>query len=260
MISHKRKHDRLDGEQAYQNFKKQKDSSGEDSPAPIATTTAAANTVAVANVSTLTTTPLSSLNADRFLARKRGRPPKKIVSEANSVPIEDFCSFIFRNLQELPVKTESTKRIKLEGTTDQLAATAVTATAQLASNNVSNNAQMPGAVAGLFPPAFLPNFNAATAAAAAAAAAQSMQIQDPNTSNMQLTHLMALFQLQNPLFYQNLYPGGMPANIANMLGAAAVAGVMPPATGLYGNMPVFGGPAAATIKSEYGEKQQQYKE
>ncbi|XP_054081165.1 transcription factor castor isoform X2 [Zeugodacus cucurbitae] len=238
MISHKRKHDRLDGEQAYQNFKKQKDSSGEDSPAPIATTIATSNTIAVANVTTHTTTPLSSLSADRFLARKRGRPPKKI---------------------ELPVKTESTKRIKLEHTTEQLAATAA-ATAQLASSNVANNPQMPGVAAGLFPPTFLPNFNAATAAAAAAAAAQSMQMQDPNTPNMQLTHLMALFQLQNPLFYQNLYPGGMPANMANMLGAAAVAGVMPPASGLYGNMPAFSGPAGTTIKSEYGEKQQQYKE
>ncbi|XP_050340915.1 transcription factor castor [Bactrocera neohumeralis] len=233
MISHKRKHERLDGEQAYQNFKKQKDSSGEDSPASIATTTAAASTVVATNVTTHTTTPLSSLSADRFLARKRGRPPKKI---------------------ELPAKTESAKRIKLEPTTDQVAGTA-DATAQLA-----NSAQMPSAAASLFPPPFLPNFNAATAAAAAAAAAQSMQMQDPNTPNMQLTHLMALFQLQNPLFYQNLYPGGMPANMASMLGAAAVAGVMPPATGLYGNMSTFGGSAGATIKSEYGEKQQQYKE
>ena len=30
-----------------------------------------------------------------------------------------------------------------------------------------------------------------------------------STPNFQLTHLMAMFQLQNPLFYQNLYPEGL---------------------------------------------------
>ncbi|XP_053969575.1 transcription factor castor [Anastrepha ludens] len=229
MISHKRKHDRLDGEQAYQNFKKQKDSSGEDSPAPIATRTAAPS-----NMATHTTTPLSSLSADRFLARKRGRPPKKI---------------------ELPVKTEPTKRIKLESNSDQLAAAA--ACAQLATNNGANNSVLSGSIGALFPTPYLSNYNAATAAAAAAAAAQSMQMQDSNTPNMQLTHLMALFQLQNPLFYQNLYPGGMPANMANMLGAAALAGALPSASGTYGNMSAFGGATGATIKSEFGDKQQQ---
>ena len=66
---------------------------------------------------------------------------------------------------------------------------------------------------------------------------------DPNAPNLQLTHLMALFQLQNPLFYQNLYPGGMTAaNMANILGAAAV------------NTTNLGQLSNPNIKSEFNDK------
>lgn len=81
LVSHKRKHDRQASEKAYQNFKNsQKDSSEDDSP----TTTQPA----------IASTPLSSLPLDssnlQFLCRKRGRPPKKIVSTIKV--------FLFKNL------------------------------------------------------------------------------------------------------------------------------------------------------------------
>lgn len=77
MISHKRKHDRAEGEQNYQQFKSQRDSSEEESPSN-AVIVPATKTPSVS--STNASTPLSSLSAEHFLARKRGRPPKKIVS------------------------------------------------------------------------------------------------------------------------------------------------------------------------------------
>lgn len=76
---------------------------------------------------------------------------------------------------------------------------------------------------GAFFPGLLPNFPSTAAAAVAAAAAT-----DATTPNFQMTHLMALFQLQNPLFYQNLYPGvpqhpSVLGNLAAFSAAAAAA-------------------------------------
>lgn len=89
----------------------------------------------------------------------------------------------------------------------------------------------------------MPNFTAAAAAAAAADAATA--------PNFQLTHLMALFQLQNPLFYQNLYPG---AAAANML-------AVPQNASMFGNLAAFSAAAAAAAagvqqqpKSEFSIK------
>lgn len=76
MISHKRKHDRQDGEQAYQQFK----SKQEDTDDTISLDATPLPTSAANSNSSNSTTPLSSLSAEHFLARKRGRPPKKIVS------------------------------------------------------------------------------------------------------------------------------------------------------------------------------------
>lgn len=75
MISHKRKHDRAEGEQSGQQLKR--DSSEEESPKPVAKVQTKPET---RGSSSSTSTPLSSLSAEHFLARKRGRPPKKIVS------------------------------------------------------------------------------------------------------------------------------------------------------------------------------------
>lgn len=62
---------------------------------------------------------------------------------------------------------------------------------------------------------------------------------DPTaTSNLQLTHLMALFQLQNPLFYQNLYPGvtqqnpSVLGNLAALSAASAAAAAAAAANGV----------------------------
>lgn len=83
MISHKRKHDRQDGEQTYQQLKNKQDDTLEDvsllEVTPI-TASGNVNQPVYANSNSSTSTPLSSLSADHFLARKRGRPPKKIVS------------------------------------------------------------------------------------------------------------------------------------------------------------------------------------
>lgn len=85
MISHKRKHDRQDGEQAYQQFKTRQQDTEESSldatpqqQQPI--TVKGAAPAQIGNSGTNTSTPLSSLSAEHFLSRKRGRPPKKIVS------------------------------------------------------------------------------------------------------------------------------------------------------------------------------------
>lgn len=95
----------------------------------------------------------------------------------------------------MPAETQDSKRMKLES-----------------SNEVSNTSTVQNN------PANLPMINPFMASNAAGS-------MDPNAPNLQLTHLMALFQLQNPLFYQNLYPGGMAAaNMVNILGDAAVNG------------------------------------
>ncbi|XP_037956490.1 transcription factor castor [Teleopsis dalmanni] len=207
IISHKRKHERLDGEQAYQNFKKNKDISEEEPAKPLLCT----------NVST----PLSSLSAEQFLARKRGRPPKKI-----QLPKTD---------------TKDVKRVKTES--DQ----------QIPDQPFSSSTLTNPLSANLFAP-FLPNFNPALAAAAA----QSLQSQDLSAPNFQLTHLMALFQLQNPLFYQNLYPAGMAAanlaNMASMLGANS--GILPQSASIFGNVNAFNASGVNGIKTELNDKQQ----
>lgn len=190
MISHKRKHDRQDGEQAYQQFKCKQDDQEEtnsldSTPQPVV------SQPSFANSSSSTSTPLSSLSAEHFLARKRGRPPKMIQLPANAQQSE-------------------AKRLKLEDTD-------------------SNPAQPPATANPLSTsliPSMLPNFGVAAAAAAAA---------DATAPNFQLTHLMALFQLQNPLFYQNLYPG---AAAANMM-------AVPQNASMFNNLAAFSAAAAA---------------
>ena len=80
MISHKRKHDRCELEPNLPQGKTQRDSSEEESPKPIVTRTSAKKLMLASASTSTTSTPLSSLTAEHFLARKRGRPPKKIVS------------------------------------------------------------------------------------------------------------------------------------------------------------------------------------
>ncbi|ALC45497.1 cas, partial [Drosophila busckii] len=170
MISHKRKHDRQDGEQAYQQFKCKQ----EDPEEATSLDSSPAAPVPAANLHTANSTPLSSLSAEHFLARKRGRPPKKI---------------------QLPADT---KRIKLEDNDSNSAAAPVAAPAAL-----------PGS-SNLFP----------------------NLIADATTPNFQLTHLMALFQLQNPLFYQNLYPGVATPQFSNLAAFSAAAAAAAAAAGM----------------------------
>ncbi|XP_073819432.1 castor zinc finger transcription factor [Musca autumnalis] len=216
MISHKRKHDRAEGEQNYQQFKTQRDSSEEESPSNTVATAATATTGSVKSLTSNTSTPLSSLSAEHFLARKRGRPPKKIQlpsesSEAKRIKLEAAAADSNSN-SSIPNTTSSTVNTSLPAPTNPLAAT------------------MP-----LMNP-FMANFNPAAVAGV-----------DPNAPNFQLTHLMALFQLQNPLFYQNLYPRGITAaNMANILGAANLpAGNTTPNT-----------TSATNVKQELNEKQE----
>ncbi|XP_017044319.1 transcription factor castor [Drosophila ficusphila] len=200
MISHKRKHDRQDGEQAYQQFKVKQDveessldatPSQQQQPTTV-THPPVGNSVCGSNSST----PLSSLSAEHFLARKRGRPPKKIQLPAD-------------------VQQPEYKRLKVEDDTSNPALLLPQSQSQ---TQLQSQLQSQPAIPvhpltnGLFP-GLLP---AAPAAGV-----------DPSAPNFQLTHLMALFQLQNPLFYQNLYPG-MPQNpsvLGNLaaLSAASVA-------------------------------------
>lgn len=107
-------------------------------------------------------------------------------------------------MQQLPAESSSDiKRIKLE-TSDE---------------NTSNQVTVPPCAMPTLA-SFMPNFNLPLPSTAT--------ISDTNQPNFQLTHLMALFQLQNPLFYQNLYPGGLNAvNMANLLGAAAATASVP---------------------------------
>ncbi|XP_061396975.1 transcription factor castor [Musca vetustissima] len=205
MISHKRKHDRAEGEQNYQQFKTQRDSSEEESPSNVAVTAATTkSTLSSSN----TSTPLSSLSAEHFLARKRGRPPKKI---------------------QLPSEVNEAKRVKLEASADSNSNSSIpNATPAATAANPLASTTMP-----LMNP-FMANFNPAAGV-------------DPNAPNFQLTHLMALFQLQNPLFYQNLYPHGLTAaNMANILGAAN----LPAANANINTTP------STQVKQEFNEKQE----
>lgn len=120
--------------------------------------------------------------------------------------------------QQLPAESEA-KRLKLEDAD---------------SNPMAPMMPQSNPLGGAFYPGLLPNFPSTAAAAAVAAAAAT----DATTPNFQMTHLMALFQLQNPLFYQNLYPG-VPQPHPSMLGnlaafsaaaAAAAAGMQQPKT------------------------------
>ncbi|XP_033162398.1 transcription factor castor isoform X2 [Drosophila mauritiana] len=198
MISHKRKHDRQDGEQAYQQFKIKQDVEESSLDAPqqqLQQPTSLSQSQGSSSVcgGSNTSTPLSSLSAEHFLARKRGRPPKKIQLPADAQQSE-------------------AKRPKVEDESSNPA-------------NLLPQSQPAAAVhpltSGLFP-GLLP-----------AAAAPGV---DPTAPNFQLTHLMALFQLQNPLFYQNLYPGmsqnpSMLGNLAALSAASAAAAAAAAANG-----------------------------
>lgn len=116
--------------------------------------------------------------------------------------------------QQLPTESEA-KRLKLE---------------YPESNPIPPQMTQSNPLGGAFFPGLLPNFPSTAAAAVAAAAAT-----DATTPNFQMTHLMALFQLQNPLFYQNLYPGvpQHPSVLGNLAAfsaaaAAAAAGMQQP--------------------------------
>lgn len=86
MISHKRKHDRQEGEPG---LKSQVDSNEEESsPKP------SVSVLSQVTASSSTSTPLSSLSAENFLARKRGRPPKKIVSNNKKLVFSKMCNFL----------------------------------------------------------------------------------------------------------------------------------------------------------------------
>lgn len=183
MISHKRKHDRTESEPTYQQFKSEKDAN-QETPQP--QVKRRIETRASSSSSSSTSTPLSSLSAEHFLARKRGRPPKKIVRFCIEGNENEFILKLVLAFQQLPAETPDTKRLKLESNSEV---------------GVSSATNNPVALSMLNP------FLASNAA------------MDANAPNLQLTHLMALFQLQNPLFYQNLYPGGVTAaNMANLLG------------------------------------------
>ncbi|XP_026839960.1 transcription factor castor isoform X2 [Drosophila persimilis] len=202
MISHKRKHDRQDGEQAYQQFKSKQEveeSSLESAPQPTASAT---QPPISASSSSNTSTPLSSLSAEHFLARKRGRPPKKIQLPADAQQPE---------AKRLKVEDDSSNQTMLQTLQQSIP--------QSSLNPLAN---------GLFP-GLLPNFNVGATAAAATGA-------DAMAPNFQLTHLMALFQLQNPLLYQNLYPAlpqntSMLGNLAAFSAASAAAAAAAAASG-----------------------------
>ncbi|XP_043655240.1 transcription factor castor isoform X2 [Drosophila teissieri] len=199
MISHKRKHDRQDGEQAYQQFKIKQDveeSSLDATPQQQQQPTSLSQSQGSSSIcGSNTSTPLSSLSAEHFLARKRGRPPKKIQLPADAQQSE-------------------AKRPKVEDESSNPAMLLPLPQSQPA-------AAVQPLTSGLFP-GLLP-----------AAAAPGV---DPTAPNFQLTHLMALFQLQNPLFYQNLYPGmtqnpSMLGNLAALSAASAAAAAAAAANG-----------------------------
>lgn len=123
-------------------------------------------------------------------------------------------------IQQLPTENQDSKRIKQELCKESNINT------PLVANNNTNLALMNPFMANITNPN-----------------SPSNSATDPNAPNLQLTHLMALFQLQNPLFYQNLYPGSMTAaNMANILGAAAI------------HMPSISQLSNTNIKSEFNDK------
>ncbi|XP_036675236.3 transcription factor castor isoform X1 [Drosophila suzukii] len=196
MISHKRKHDRQDGEQAYQQFKVKQDadeSSLDAAPQqqPVSVTQPqVSHSVCGSN----TSTPLSSLSAEHFLSRKRGRPPKKIQLPADA-------------------QQSDAKRLKVEDDSSNPAVLLPQSQPAPPVHPLTN-----GLFPGLLPAATAPGV-------------------DPTAPNFQLTHLMALFQLQNPLFYQNLYPGmtqnpSMLGNLAALSAASAAAAAAAAANGV----------------------------
>ncbi|XP_017037596.1 transcription factor castor isoform X1 [Drosophila kikkawai] len=200
MISHKRKHDRQDGEQAYQQFKCKQEDVGESSldatPLQQQPLGVPQSQMGQASCSSNSSTPLSSLSAEHFLSRKRGRPPKKIQLPADAQESE-------------------AKRVKVENESSNPPPSLLVPPSQPVTHPLAN---------GLFP-GLLP-----------AAAAPGVDPTAP--SNFQLTHLMALFQLQNPLFYQNLYPGvtqqnpTMLGNLAALSAASAAAAAAAAANGV----------------------------
>ncbi|SPP83147.1 transcription factor castor isoform X2 [Drosophila guanche] len=223
MISHKRKHDRQDGEQAYQQFKiknEVEESSLDAAPQQPQPTVCATQLPISSSSSINTSTPLSSLSAEHFLSRKRGRPPKKIQLPADAKQPED-------------------KRLKVEDDASQPAMLQPQPLPQFLPQSSLNPLAN-----GLFP-SLLPNFGVGATAAAAPGT-------DATAPNFQLTHLMALFQLQNPLFYHNLYPGmpqnsSMLGNLAAFSAASAAAAAAAAATG--GQQPK----AEFSVKPEFKE-------
>lgn len=132
----------------------------------------------------------------------------------------------------MPSEANDTKRIKLEMVNDSSSNSSAT--------NVNQTNPTPSNLAMLNP--FMANFNQ-----------NATPPVDPNAPNFQLTHLMALFQLQNPLFYQNLYPRGMTAaNMANILGAAANNAATQPGNNTNTNLPQ----ASNNVKPELQDKQE----
>ncbi|XP_016954023.3 transcription factor castor isoform X2 [Drosophila biarmipes] len=213
MISHKRKHDRQDGEQAYQQFKVKQDveeSSLDAAPQQQQSIGTSQPQVSHSVCSSNASTPLSSLSAEHFLSRKRGRPPKKIQLPADA--------------------QQDAKRLKVVDDTSN--------PALLQPQSQPTTPLLP-LTNGLFP-GLLP----ATAAPGV----------DPTAPNFQLTHLMALFQLQNPLFYQNLYPGmtqnpSMLGNLAALSAASAAAAAAAAANGVGVQQPT----AEFSFKPEFKE-------
>ncbi|XP_016991549.2 transcription factor castor [Drosophila rhopaloa] len=215
MISHKRKHDRQDGEQAYQQFKTKQDveeSSLDATPQQLPPISVGQPQVSNSVCGSNTSTPLSSLSAEHFLARKRGRPPKKIQLPADAQQPE-------------------AKRLKVEDDTSNPAMLLPQSQPTAPVHPLTN-----GLFPGLLPAASAPGV-------------------DPTAPNFQLTHLMALFQLQNPLFYQNIYPGmtgmtqnpSMLGNLAALSAASAAAAAAAAANGVQQPKPEF------TFKPEYKE-------
>ncbi|KAH8385123.1 hypothetical protein KR200_009353 [Drosophila serrata] len=201
MISHKRKHDRQDGEQAYQQFKCRQEDVGDSSleatslEQPLGVPQSQVGTAC--SSSSNTSTPLSSLSAEHFLSRKRGRPPKKIQLPADAQESE-------------------AKRVKVENESSNPPSLILPPSQPITSAHPMANGLFPG----LLPAAAAPGA-------------------DPTApSNFQLTHLMALFQLQNPLFYQNLYPGvtqqnpSVLGNLAALSAASAAAAAAAAANGV----------------------------
>lgn len=130
----------------------------------------------------------------------------------------------FTLLQQLPADVEQAeaKRVKLDDPDNNPMQPSSTGPLQTPVNsNMLSSALFPN---------FMPNFTAGAA--------------DATAPNFQLTHLMALFQLQNPLFYQNLYPGVAAANMVTV----------PQNQSIFNNLAAFGAAAAAAAASVHQPK------